>query len=202
MVKTIEGKLAVLVIDVQNEFVDPKGSLYCEGGPDIIPQVNRITEAARKAGAPVIFTQEFHRKEEIDFGRELDGAEPCHCVEGTWGVQLAPKMNVEKNDYVLTKPRYSAFLYTDLAILLNGLGILPGDTLVFCGVAVPLCLTLSTADAHQRDYRVRVVDEATACLPGFTPEEREGMLKTFEYMQEGGRVKMDDMMAAIANYKK
>jgi Amidases related to nicotinamidase len=69
MVKTIEGKLAVLVIDVQNEFVDPKGSLYCEGGPDIIPQVNRITEAARKAGAPVIFTQEFHRKEEIDFGR-------------------------------------------------------------------------------------------------------------------------------------
>ena len=202
MVKTIEGKAAVLVIDVQNEFVDPKGVLFCEGALDVIPRINQITKAAREAGIPVIFTQEFHRKEKTDFGRELDGAEPEHCVEGTWGVELHPDMKVEKGDYVITKPRYSAFLKTDLDLLLNGLGIMPGDTLIFFGVATPLCLTLSTADAHQHDYRVRVVDEAAVCLPGFTPAEREGMLKTFEYMQAGGRVKMDDIMAAIRAYKK
>lgn len=199
MVKTIEGKLAVLVIDVQNEFVDPKGSLYCEGGPDIIPQVNRITEAARKAGAPVIFTQEFHRKEKIDFGRELDGAESYHCMEGTEGVEIVKELKIEQGDYVIKKPRYSAFLKTDLELLLNGLEVMPGDTLIIVGDATNVCVHYTSAEAHQLDYRIRVVEE---CCAGTSLEEHEASLTAIEYLQAGGRVKLEAMLDAIARYKK
>ena len=199
MVKTIEGKAAILVIDVQYDFIKEDGAVPCVGGWDIVPRVNQLTDAGRRAGIPIIFTQEFHRKEKVDFGRELDGAEPYHCLEGSEGVEIVKELNVKDGDYVIKKPRYNAFLKTDLELLLNGLGIPPGDTLIIVGVATNVCIHYTSAEAHQHDYRIRVVEE---CCAGTSPEEHEASLTAIEYLQAGGRVKLAEVLDAIAKHKK
>lgn len=198
MVKTIEGKAAILVIDVQNDFIQEDGAVSCVGGLGIVPLINQLTDAGRKAGIPIIFTQEFHRKSKVDFGRELDGAEPYHCLEGTEGVELVKELVIGSDDYIIKKPRYNAFLKTDLEFLLNGLGILPGDTLIIVGDATNVCIHYTSAEAHQRDYRIRVVEEGCA---GTSTEEHEASLTAIEYLQAGGRVKLAEMLEAIAKYK-
>ncbi len=198
MVKTIEGRAAILVIDVQNDFIQEDGAVSCVGGLGIVPLINQLTDAGRKAGIPIIFTQEFHRKNKVDFGRELDGAEPFHCLEGTEGVELVKELVIDSDDYVIKKPRYNAFLKTDLELLLNGLGILPGDTLIIVGDATNVCIHYTSAEAHQRDYRIRVVEEGCA---GTSTEEHEASLTAIEYLQAGGRVKLAEMLEAIAKYK-
>jgi len=199
MVEMIEGKAAILVIDVQYDFIKEDGAIPCVGGRDMVPRINRLTDAGRKAGIPVIFTQEFHRKEKIDFGRELDGAESYHCMEGTEGVKIVKELKIEQGDYVIKKPRYSAFLKTDLELLLNGLGVMAGDTLIIVGDATNVCVHYTSAEAHQRDYRIRVIEE---CCAGTSLEEHEASLTAIEYLQAGGRVKLEAMLDAIAKYKK
>ena len=199
MVEMIEGKAAILVIDVQYDFINEDGAIPCVGGREMVPRINRLTDAGRKAGIPVIFTQEFHRKEKIDFGRELDGAESYHCMEGTEGVEIVKELKIEQGDYVIKKPRYSAFLKTDLELLLNGLEVMPGDTLIIVGDATNVCVHYTSAEAHQLDYRIRVVEE---CCAGTSLEEHEASLTAIEYLQAGGRVKLEAMLDAIARYKK
>ena len=199
MVEMIEGKAAILVIDVQYDFINEDGAIPCVGGRDMVPRINRLTDAGRKAGIPVIFTQEFHRKEKMDFGRELDGAESYHCMEGTEGVEIVKELKIEQGDYVIKKPRYSAFLKTDLELLLNGLEVMPGDTLIIVGDATNVCVHYTSAEAHQLDYRIRVVEE---CCAGTSLEEHEASLTAIEYLQAGGRVKLEAMLDAIARYKK
>lgn len=199
MVEMIEGKAAILVIDVQYDFINEDGAIPCVGGRDMVPRINRLTDAGRKAGIPIIFTQEFHRKEKMDFGRELDGAESYHCMEGTEGVEIVKELKIEQGDYVIKKPRYSAFLKTDLELLLNGLEVMPGDTLIIVGDATNVCVHYTSAEAHQLDYRIRVVEE---CCAGTSLEEHEASLTAIEYLQAGGRVKLEAMLDAIARYKK
>jgi len=84
----IHGKAALLVIDVQHDFIDEKAPVHCVGGKDMLPRIKRLIEACRKANIPVIYTQEVHRASGIDMGRELDGAEPDHCLIGGRGVEI------------------------------------------------------------------------------------------------------------------
>lgn len=198
MVKMIEGRAAIIVIDVQYDFL-PGGAVPAVEGWEIVPRINRLNDAGRKAGIPVIFTQEFHRKDKVDFGRELDGAEAYHCLEGTQGVEIVKDLKIAPNDHVIKKPRYDIFLGTGMEYLLNGLDIKPGDTLILVGLVTNVCVHYSTASAHQRDYRVRVVEE---CCAGTSSEEHSASMTAIEYLQAGARVKLEDMLAAIAKYKK
>jgi nicotinamidase-related amidase len=197
MVKIIEGKAAIIVIDVQYDFL-PGGAVPSVDGNRIISPINRLNDASRKAGIPVIFTQEFHRKSKVDFGRELDGAEPYHCLEGTKGVDITNELTIAPGDYTIQKPRYDIFLGTGMEYLLDGLGVRPGDTLILVGLVTNVCVHYSAASAHQRDYRVRVVEE---CCAGTSLEEHECSLTAIQYLQAGARVKLEEMLDAIAKYK-
>lgn len=198
MVKTIEGNAAILVIDVQYDFL-PGGAVPATEGNKIIPPINRLTDVGRKAGIPIIFTQEFHRKSKVDFGREKDGAEPDHCLEGSKGVSIATELTIAPDDYIVQKPRYDIFLGTGLEYLLNGLGVKLGDTLIITGLVTNVCVHYSAASAHQRDYRIRVIEEGCA---GTSLEEHNCSLNALEYLQAGAKVKLEDMLDAIAKYKK
>lgn len=198
MVRMIEGKAALIVIDVQYDFL-PGGAVPSVDGFEIIPPINRLTEAGRKAGIPVIFTQEFHRKSKVDFGREKDGAEPDHCLEGTRGVDIAKELTIAPDDYVIQKPRYDIFLGTGMEYLLNGLGVKPGDTLIMAGLVTNVCIHYSAASAHQRDFRIRVIDEGCA---GTSLEEHNCSMTAIEYLQAGARVKLEEMLDAIGKYEK
>jgi len=198
MVRKIVGKAAIIVIDVQYDFL-PGGAVPSVGGDRIISPINQLTEAGRKAGIPVIFTQEFHRKSKVDYGRELDGGEAYHCLEGTKGAEIVKELTIASDDYIIQKPRYDIFLGTGMEYLLNGLGIRPGDTLILVGLVTNYCIHYTTASAHQRDYRVHVVEE---CCAGTSTEAHECSLKAIECLQASARVRLEEILDAIAKYEK
>lgn len=82
--------------------------------------------------------------------------------------------------------------------LLNGLGIKPGDTLILVGVDTDACVHYSTASAHQRDYHVRVVEE---CYAGTSSEAHNAAMTAIGQLEIGARVKLEDMLRAIAKHK-
>jgi nicotinamidase-related amidase len=170
------GKKAVLVIDMQRDFIDEGAPIECPGGRDIIAPIQRLLNLARQKGLPVIYTQEAHRAEGVDFGRELDGEEPVHCVEGTPGVEIIPNLTPRPRDFLIVKRRYSAFFATDLDLLLRGLEV---DTLILTGVATDVCVRATAQDAQQLNYKVIVPEE---CVAGTSVEQHHAALRNIAYI--------------------
>ena len=195
----IKGRAALLVIDVQHDFIDADAPFPCIGGKEMLPNVKKLIEACRGAGIPVIYTQEVHRLSQVDMGRELEGNEPAHCIIGTKGVEIMEEIAPEANDIIVTKPRYNAFLGTDLTYILNGLHVLPHDTLIICGDATNVCVHYTSAEAHQRDYWIKVVED---CCAGSSLEEHEAALIQLDNLQNGARIKLKDILKDIESYDK
>ena len=110
---------ALLVIDMQNDFLVPDGPLPAAGGMALVPVIAGLARRARQAGAPVIFTQEAHRPGYQDFGIERF-FEPIHCVEGGTGIDIVDGLAPEPSDLIVgAKRRYDAFLGTELDLVLR-----------------------------------------------------------------------------------
>src|SRR6478735_541982 len=90
----LDGQTALIVVDVQNDFADPGGSLYVEGGDGIIPAINERIAQARTSGALVAYTQDWHPPETPHFV-PWGGTWPVHCVRDTWGAALHPDLDVD-----------------------------------------------------------------------------------------------------------
>ena len=197
------GKSPVLlVIDVQHDFMDRDGAVACpatsvSGPEEVIENVRRLVDAAKISKIPTVFTREIHRPSMIDMGRELDGDEPQHCMDGTKGPVLMEQLGIDKladNQYLVPKRRYSAFIGTDLTFLLNAF---KADTVVLTGAATNVCVHYTGADAHQYDYRIKVVEEATA---GTSPEAHKAALQSLEYLQHGAIVHLGEVVEAMKSF--
>ena len=77
-----DATTALLVVDVQNDFADPTGSLYVKGGEQVVPFINAEIARAQAAGAPVFYTQDWHPGRTPHFAKD-GGIWPVHCVIGT-----------------------------------------------------------------------------------------------------------------------
>jgi len=193
----IEGKPVLIVIDIQaSTFIDDGEDRAIPNMPGYrgrMELARRLVDGARNAGIPVVFIQEAHRPDHVDFGRELDGAETVHCIETEAGSALAVReMGVRPEDYTITKRRYSAFFGTDLEILLKGLR---AETLILCGGLTDVCVHYTFVDAHQSDYFCRVVED---CVAGSSLEAHAAALCAMEYLQTGARRGLDEVLAAMA----
>ena len=193
---TIEGRAALIVIDIQKStFIDDNTERSIPNMPgykDRMLACRGLVDAAHKAGIPVIFIQEIHRPDGIDFGRELDGDEEVHCLAGDPRTEVATdEMGFQDGDYIVPKRRYSAFFGTDLEILLRGL---KAETLILCGGLTDVCVHYTFADAHQSDYFTRVVED---CVAGSTVEAHTASLKAMEYLQTGAVQSRAAMIAAM-----
>src|ERR1035437_4957424 len=80
-------QVARVVVDLQNDFADPAGSLSVGGGAEIVPLVNAEIERALVAGAAVAYTQDWHPAHTPHFAQD-GGIWPVHCVQDTWGAEL------------------------------------------------------------------------------------------------------------------
>lgn len=108
----IEGRPVLVVIDIQGgESPDPEGSSipFMPGYHDAMDRAPELVARARDCGVPIVFFQEAHRRDLVDFGRELDGAEDVHLLEGDPGTEIAESLGVRPDDYVIRKRRYSCF---------------------------------------------------------------------------------------------
>ena len=182
--KLIEGRPALIVIDIQKStFIDDSEVRSIDNMPgykERMLNARQAIDCARENEIPVVFIQEVHRPDGVDFGRELDGDEDVHCLEDNPNTALAVKeMDVRPNDYIVPKRRYSAFFGTDLEILLKGLR---AQTLILVGGLTDVCVHYTFVDGHQSDYFCRVIED---CVAGSSIEAHEASLKAMEYLQTG-----------------
>jgi nicotinamidase-related amidase len=193
----IEGQPVLIVIDIQggeSAGAEPSAIPFMPGYADSMDRVPALIAAARHCGVPVVFFQEAHRRDLVDFGRELDGAEGVHLLEGDPGTEIDPALGLLPDDYVIRKRRYSCFFGTELEILLKGLR---ADTLILVGGHTDVCVHYTFVDAHQHDYFCRVVED---CVAGSSSEAHDAALRAMEYLQTGARRDSAAVMAAFEDF--
>ena len=170
-----DARTALLVVDVQNDFADPKGTLSVDGGEDIVPFVNGQIERALADGATVVYTQDWHPEVTPHF--EIDGGIwPVHCVGDTWGSEFLPELRVAPEAEILRKgidgkDGYSAFSVRDprsgdvsataLEALLRDHDL---ERLVIVGIATDYCVKESVLDARRLGFPVVVLREGVRAV--------------------------------------
>lgn len=178
------GKPGLLIIDMQNAFIDPKGSLSRMGldtsrTRTVIEPIRKLRHAFHDAGLPVIYLQHVHQPDGGDMGLIAKVFPPIqalgHCFDGTWDAGIIDELVPESRDRVVKKHRFSGFYHTALEELLRTLAV---ETLVVSGIATNICVESTVRDAFYRDYPVIVPLETTAA---FTPEQEAGSLGNFAF---------------------
>jgi nicotinamidase-related amidase len=189
----LHGQVALVVIDVQKGGVmeQDSGIPHMAGGAQRYERIVDLVRTARGAAVPVIFIQEVHKRTLLDFGRELDGAEGIHCLEGDEATELAEGLQPRADEYLIRKRRYSAFFATELALVLRSYG---AETLILVGGLTDVCVHYTFADAHQHDYHCRVV---TDCVGGSSQRAHDAALEAMAYLQRDCRVSSGEVLAAL-----
>ncbi|MDQ3661127.1 MAG: isochorismatase family protein [Actinomycetota bacterium] len=185
------ARTALLVVDVQNDFADSKGSLYVKGAEDILPLLNEEVAKARGAGALVVCTQDWHPPETPHF-QDYGGIWPVHCVRETWGAALHPALDVEGE--IVRKGAggedgYSGFTVKDvdsgeerstrLEELLHARNI---GRAVVAGLATDYCVKETAIDAARLGFEVSVRRAAVRAV-NLQPGDDQ---RAFEAMAEAG----------------
>lgn len=191
----IVGKPVLIVIDIQQDGLLPPGSTgipLMPGFPGVVERSARVLAASRRAGVPAIFFLEEHRASGIDIGRELDGSESMHCVEGAPGTALVEELRPQGDmEFFVKKRRYSCFIGTELDILLRALR---AETLILVGCLTDVCVHYTAADAHQRDYVIRVLPD---CVLGSSEPAHRASLNAIAYLQREALISSEEMVAAL-----
>lgn len=191
----IVGTPVFVVVDFQKGTDLPAeefGMAVMPGTAERIERAERLLAAARAAGVPVVFFQEVHRRSGIDFGRELDGAEDVHCLDGDRATELVDSLQPGDGEFHIVKRRYSGFFGTEFDIVLRAL---KAETLIIIGGLTDVCVQYTFADAHQRDYYVRVVGD---CAGGSSLARHTAALDAMEYLQAGAVRTTDEIISAFA----
>jgi nicotinamidase/pyrazinamidase len=165
-----DDRTALIVVDVQNDFADPRGGLYVQGGEQIIPTVNGLIAAARAVGAVVVYTQDWHPAQTPHFAT-YGGTWPEHCVQGSWGAELHPALDVAGpvvrkgtsgedgySGFTARDVRTGELLATDLDRLLRRHDV---TRVVVVGLAQDVCVKDTALDARRRGYDTTVLLAAT-----------------------------------------
>lgn len=190
----IVGRPVLVVVDIQNTAgmtTAEIGIPLMDGHEERFARSLEVVEAARAAAVPVVFFREVHRPSLVDLGRELDGVEGVHCLDGDPGTEFDPRLTPRDGEHEIVKRRYSCFFGTELEILLKGLR---ADTLVLIGGLTDVCVHYTFVDGHQRDYYVRVVEDAVG---GSSLAAHDAALAAMEYLQAGARRRSTEIVAAF-----
>lgn len=166
-------EVGLLIVDVQNDFADPAGSLYVNGGSEVVPLVNAEVAQALKAGAVVVYTQDWHPAHTPHFAAD-GGIWPTHCVQGTWGAQLYPDLAVHGpivrkgthgedgySGFSMREPDGGPPIPTELDGTLSRGGV---QRIVVCGLATDYCVLATALDGVRLGYQVAVLADAVRAV--------------------------------------
>ncbi len=151
---------ALLVIDMQEFFLDPESPTFTCGGLAVLPNVKRLITAFRGAGRPVIFTRHVHHPDRIDAGIMAWWWKGM-CIEGSPESEVHREITPLPGEKVVMKHRYSAFYNTDLETVLRCVGI---KDLVITGIMTNMCCESTARDAYYRDYRIFIPVDGTGSI--------------------------------------
>jgi nicotinamidase/pyrazinamidase len=160
---------ALIVLDVQNDFADPAGSLYVREGERVVPIANEEVGRALASGATVVCTQDWHPEVTPHF-RKDGGIWPTHCVQQTWGAELHPDLaaagerirkGAEGEDgysgFSVRDPASGDVRSTQLESILRDRGV---ARVVVCGLATDYCVAETVLDALRLGFAVTVLEDA------------------------------------------
>ena len=165
---------ALVVVDMQVDFVSPKGNLSVPEARKTIPVIRRLIERARKGKVPIIFTQDWHRADDPEFT-----IWPSHAVGGTHGAKVISQLKPLPEDYFFRKRTYDAFFGTDLDILLRQKEI---RNLVITGTVANICVLHTAGSARLRGYEIVVPQDAISAL---NPFDQAATLRQVSFLYQG-----------------
>ncbi|MEM7130328.1 MAG: isochorismatase family cysteine hydrolase [Chloroflexota bacterium] len=154
------GKSAVIVVDMQNDFVKPEGTLVVPDAADTIPSIQQLLEKARSHQVPVTYTQDSHREGDPEWK-----IWPEHCRVDTWGWQIIDELKPEPGDLICPKCRYDGFYGTWLDHHLSRMWQV--EHLVIVGTVSSICVLHTAAAAGLRWFNVVVPADCTSALTDF-----------------------------------
>ena len=164
---------ALIVVDVQNDFADPAGSLSVARAGRILPRINDEVAQARAAGATVVYTQDWHPESTPHFAKD-GGIWPVHCVADTWGAELHPDLTLDGeiirkgtngedgySGFTMRDPVSGAAIPTPLEAMLRYRDV---SRVVICGLATDYCVNATALDARRLGFETQVLMNAVAAV--------------------------------------
>jgi nicotinamidase/pyrazinamidase len=167
--------VALVIVDVQNDFADPRGGLSVKGGSEIIPRINGEAGLAAHNGGMVVCTQDWHPEHTPHFAKD-GGIWPDHCIAHTWGAELHPDLHAPDGAPIVRKGAtgedgYSGFTMrdpvtgetvpTELETLLRDAGV---TEVVVTGLATDYCVKATVLDALRLGFATTVLVDAIAAV--------------------------------------
>ena len=172
-----------MVVDLQNDFADPAGSLSVSGGAEVVPVVNDAVREAAAAGAFIVATQDWHPESTPHFEKD-GGIWPVHCVAGTWGAELHPSFDLPGDaprvrkgangedgysGFTMRDPETGAETATELEAMLRQRGV---ERIVVCGLATDYCVRATALDAARLGFGVELLAAGVAAV-NLAPDDGE-----------------------------
>lgn len=193
------SKRALIVVDVQNDFVDPEGGLSVKDASSVVPSINAMISDARDDDRLIVYTQDWHPKVTPHFAKD-GGIWPVHCVADSWGAQFYPELEIVSDAWVVKKGTggedgYSGFSVRDpeteaewdtaMESILKQHGI---DEVEIVGIATDYCVKETALDARKRGFKTAVY---RSCMKGvdLQPGDTEAAIHE---MEEAGVEVRDD----------
>ncbi|HET7678238.1 MAG TPA: isochorismatase family protein [Candidatus Limnocylindrales bacterium] len=184
LVPDYDPATALIVVDVQNDFADPAGSLFVRGGPDVVPVLDDAISVARAAGAFVVYTQDWHPESTPHFAKD-GGIWPVHCVAGSWGAELHGDLIIDGpvvrkgsngedgySGFTMRHPLSGETRPTELEVLLREHAV---ERVVVGGLATDYCVKATALDAMRLGFPTELLLDAIRAVD-LTPGDGERAL--------------------------
>lgn len=165
---------ALIVVDMQNDFVEPEGTLFVPEASHTVAAIARLLAKARAAGAKVVYTQDWHPENDPEFA-----IWPRHTVQSTWGAEIVDSLKPLPQETVLRKARYDGFYGTPLEHLLHLWGV---RHVVVVGTVANICVLHTAGSAALRWYQVVVPQDGISALTAF---DRAAALRQIAFLYQG-----------------
>jgi len=150
---------ALIIVDMQNDFVHKKGALCVPSAKDTVPVIKNLLNKAREKGAKIFYTQDWHEEDDIEF--PIWGK---HAVKDTWGAEIIEELKPRKGEYIIKKLRYDAFFGTSLDHLLRINGI---KNLLITGTVANICVLHTAGSGALHGYKIIVPKDAISAINDF-----------------------------------
>jgi ureidoacrylate peracid hydrolase len=170
---------ALILVDFENEWIDPKSDEYIGDISKVIKKTNSLLAFCRKKGFKIIFTRHVE-KDSKDAWSEKSG-----------GTKLINELEKKNSDVIVTKNKISPFFKTDLEKQLKGI-----DEIVVCGILTNLCVRSLIHDAYDRDFNIKVIKD---CCATYDNKTQEFTFKDLKATRE--EVEFFDLNEFIAKHK-
>jgi nicotinamidase-related amidase len=154
------GQSALIVVDMQNDFVKPGGNLVVPAASETLPNIVQLLESAREQDVRIAYTQDTQVEDDPEFD-----IWPAHCVQGTWGWEIIEELQPQDGDLICRKNRYDGFYGTWLDHFLSK--IWQVESVVIVGTVSNICVAHTAASAGLRWYQVVVPADGVSALTEF-----------------------------------